>query len=87
MRVVLYQPSVIRTRAPSRAEGKGSVYVVRDGHVHLTPVVIGQDNGVRVGILLGLTGKEQVVRRPPSTLSDGAAVIVSQPAAAQPASH
>ena len=68
-------------------EGKGSVYVVRDGHVHLTPVVIGQDNGVRVGILLGLTGKEQVVRRPPSTLSDGAAVIVSQPAAAQPASH
>ncbi len=68
-------------------DGKGSVYVVRDGHVHLTPVVIGQDNGVRVGILLGLTGKEQVVRRPPSTLSDGAAVIVSQPAAAQPASH
>jgi RND family efflux transporter MFP subunit len=68
-------------------EGKGFVYVVRDGHVHLTPVDIGQDNGVRVGILHGLTGKERVVRRPPSTLSDGAEVVVSEVPVAKPAEH
>ena len=56
-------------------EGKGSVYVVRDGHVHLTPVDIGQDNGVRVGILRGLTGKEQVVRRPPNNLGDSRYIL------------
>ena len=68
-------------------EGKGFVYVVRDGHVHLTPVDIGQDNGVRVGILHGLTGKERVVRRPPSTLTDGAEVVVSEVPVVKPAEH
>ena len=75
-------PSVLSSCLVGKTnDGKGSVYVVRDGHVHLTPVELGQDNGVRVGILRGLTGKEQVVRRPPNNLSDGAAVIVSQPPA------
>jgi len=66
---------------------KGSVFVIRDGHAHLTPVDLGQDNGVRVGILNGLKGNEQVVRRPPGTLTDGAAVLVSQPVATKPAAH
>ena len=68
-------------------EGKGHVFVVRDGHAHLVPVDLGQDNGVRVGILHGLTGKEKVVRRPPSTLVDGAEVVVSQSPAPKPAEH
>jgi RND family efflux transporter MFP subunit len=52
----------------------GSVYVVRDGHVHLVPVRLGEDNGLRVGVVSGLMLDDQVVLHPGNTLSDGAAV-------------
>ncbi len=64
-----------------RAEdGKGAVYVVRDGHAHRVPVVLGGDNGVRVAVLSGLLPDDQVIRRPPSGLYDDAPVVIPSPA-------
>jgi RND family efflux transporter MFP subunit len=60
-------------------DGQGHVYVVRDGHLRLTPVRIGADNGLRVGIAAGLTAEDEVVLNPGEGLSDGAVV---QPIAA-----
>jgi RND family efflux transporter MFP subunit len=53
---------------------KVSVFVVRDGKVHLRPVEVGQDDGIRAEILSGLSADDRVVARPGSDLSDGMAV-------------
>jgi RND family efflux transporter MFP subunit len=54
--------------------GKGSVYVVRDGHAHLTSVLIGSDNGIEASILGGLKPEDQVITDASAGLEDGAAV-------------
>jgi HlyD family secretion protein len=59
-------------------DGKGSVYVVRDGHAHLVPVRVGADNGVRVGIISGLRADDRVILHPDDTISDGAEVEADQ---------
>jgi RND family efflux transporter MFP subunit len=58
-------------------DGQGSVYVVRDGHLRLTPVRIGADNGLQVGIAAGLTAEDAVVVHPGEGLSDGNLVVAS----------
>jgi len=57
-------------------EGKGHVYVVRNGHAVLTPVRIGADNGVVFEVLAGLKADDDVVRNYSGTLTNGAPVRV-----------
>ncbi len=62
-------------------DGNGTVYVVRDHHVHLVPVKISADNGIRIAVREGLSPKDQVVLHPSSTLAEGEEVTVTTPAA------
>jgi HlyD family secretion protein len=55
----------------------GSVYVVKDGHAHLVPVRLGDDNGLRVAVLGGLTSSDHVILSPSTALADGAAVTAT----------
>jgi len=64
--------------------GKGSVFVVRDGKAHLTPVIVGTDNGVRIAIPKGLKIDDEVVLHPTDDLVDGAAVVASPEASEKP---
>jgi HlyD family secretion protein len=59
-------------------EGKGMVYVVRDGRAHLLPVQVGADNGLRVGIIRGLKADDHVIRHPGGGLEEGTVVTVSE---------
>lgn len=58
-----------------RAEGLRAA-VVRDGHVELTPITIGQDYGNAVEVVSGLTPQDVVVTNPSDSLANGAAVQV-----------
>jgi RND family efflux transporter MFP subunit len=55
--------------------------VVRDGHVELAPISIGQDYGSAVEVLSGLTLHDAVIVNPSDSLADGAAVQVVNAAA------
>jgi RND family efflux transporter MFP subunit len=50
--------------------------VVRDSHVVLTPITIGQDYGGAVEVLSGLTPNDAVIVNPSDSLANGAAVRV-----------
>jgi RND family efflux transporter MFP subunit len=50
--------------------------VVRDSHVVLTPITIGQDYGSAVEVLSGLTPNDAVIVNPSDSLANGAAVHV-----------
>ncbi len=63
-------------------KGGGLVYVAREGKAKLVPVRIGADNGLRVVILEGLHVSDEVILRPSSDLTDGAA-IRTEPSPAQ----
>ncbi|MEQ8954413.1 MAG: hypothetical protein RL120_09790, partial [Gammaproteobacteria bacterium] len=49
-------------------------YLVAQGRAHLTPVQIGQRNGLQAQIISGLTPGQQVVSYPDSQLEDGSRV-------------
>jgi RND family efflux transporter MFP subunit len=51
--------------------------VVRNGHVVLTPITIGQDYGSTVEVLSGLTPSDAVIVNPSDSLADGSTVRVS----------
>jgi RND family efflux transporter MFP subunit len=55
-------------------DGKGIVYVVRDGHAQRTAVRLGTDNGLRVAVLGGLNREDDVVLHPGNALADGVEV-------------
>jgi RND family efflux transporter MFP subunit len=55
--------------------------VVRDSHVVLTPITIGQDYGGAVEVLSGLTPNDAVIVNPSDSLANGAAVRVHSKAA------
>jgi len=57
-------------------DGKGNVFIVKDGVVHLQPVSVGLHDGIRVEILDGLSPQDLVIVRPPAGLSEGTAVSV-----------
>ena len=65
-------PSTCVTSRPE--EGKGTVYVVRDGHAHQVAIRLGTDNGLRVTVLDGLTREDEVILQPGNTLADGSEV-------------
>jgi len=56
-----------------RAEGL-RVGVVRNGHVELTPISIGQDYGSTVEVISGLSVRDTVIVNPSDSLANGAAV-------------
>jgi RND family efflux transporter MFP subunit len=56
-----------------RAEGLRAG-VVRNGHVELTPVAIGQDYGSTVEVIFGLSARDTVIVNPSDSLANGAAV-------------
>jgi RND family efflux transporter MFP subunit len=58
-----------------RAEGL-RVGVVREGHVHLTPIQIGNDYGATVEVTSGLQLTDKVILNPADSLAEGAAVRV-----------
>jgi RND family efflux transporter MFP subunit len=64
--------------------GKVSVFVVHDGKLHLKPVQVGQDDGVRAEILSGLSAADRVVARPGSDLAEGEPVEAEEAADAPP---
>ena len=68
-------------------QGKGSVFIVRNGKAHLTPVVVGADNGVRIAILKGLKANDEVIVHPNGDLADGAEVVASLAASAEAKAH
>jgi RND family efflux transporter MFP subunit len=59
-------------------DGKGSVYVVRDGRARLTPVTIGADDGLRIGIATGLTVHDAVILHPSDDVEDGTPVTATE---------
>jgi RND family efflux transporter MFP subunit len=58
-----------------RSEGL-RVGVVRNSHVALLPITIGQDYGDAVEVLSGLTARDAVIVNPSDSLADGAQVEV-----------
>jgi multidrug efflux pump subunit AcrA (membrane-fusion protein) len=58
-----------------RSEGL-RVGVVRNSHVALLPITIGQDYGDAVEVLSGLTARDSVVVNPSDSLANGAQVQV-----------
>jgi RND family efflux transporter MFP subunit len=52
-------------------DGKGSVYVVREGRARLVTIKYGIDNGHLTAVLSGLTAKDQVISQAPPSLHDG----------------
>jgi RND family efflux transporter MFP subunit len=58
-------------------DGKGSVYVVEDGHAKLRSIHYGYDNGERVAVT-GLTPRDFIITQAPPSLHDGAAVSFSK---------
>jgi RND family efflux transporter MFP subunit len=57
-------------------EGRGAVYLVRDGRARRMPVQVGFDNGRQVEIVRGLGPTDRVIVRYNGTLSDGLSVRV-----------
>ncbi len=53
--------------------GKGDVYIIKNGKVKKTQVVVGADDGLRVEILEGLTPKDEVIVNT-SSVSEGTPV-------------
>ncbi len=56
---------------------KRSVFIVQAGKAKKVPVKTGADDGIRVEILEGLQGEEQVVLAGKDSLSDGAAATIA----------
>jgi RND family efflux transporter MFP subunit len=61
-----------------RKSKKSTVFVVKNGKVHRTPVEIGQDDGKTVEILSGLSPEDHVVRQPPGDLNDNTPVEIEE---------
>lgn len=60
-------------------DGRAAVFVVREGVARKVPILIGEDNGVKVGIASGLSADDVVIRHPPTSLTDGAPVTAANP--------
>src|SRR5229473_912744 len=56
-----------------RAEGLRAG-VIRNSHVELTPISIGQDYGSTVEVISGLSARDTVIVNPSDSLANGAAV-------------
>lgn len=61
-----------------RRDGQEAVLVVRDGRAQLTPVTTGRRGQREAEVREGLRGGEQVILYPGDTITDGAAVRISE---------
>ncbi len=59
--------------------GKADVFVVRKSVARLVPVTVGGDNGLKVGIVSGLTAEDKIVLHPGVGIHDGVAVVSALP--------
>ena len=62
-----------------RREGLRVATVVNGDVAHLTPVVIGEDDGANVQIVSGLSATDRVIQGPPDSLIEGEKVTVVNP--------
>jgi RND family efflux transporter MFP subunit len=62
-----------------RREGLRVGTVVNGNVAHLAPVVIGEDDGVSVQIVSGLSANDRVIQAPPDSLIEGEKVTVVNP--------
>jgi RND family efflux transporter MFP subunit len=93
--IVLDPPSTNLTVSSSSLvehaeDGKGAVFVVRDGKAHRVNVQVGKDNGLQAEILSGLHAEDEVVVQSGGSLTDGLAVQVESThlaKAGEPAGH
>jgi HlyD family secretion protein len=61
-------------------DGRGKVYVVREGRARLVPIEMGQDNGLRMEVLSGLNPRDEVVISHTGAIGDGTPVtVISRP--------
>jgi RND family efflux transporter MFP subunit len=63
-----------------RKEGLRVGTVINGNIAHLTPVVIGEDDGANVQIVTGLTATDKVIQDPPDSLIEGEKISVVTPA-------
>jgi RND family efflux transporter MFP subunit len=68
-------------------DGKGKVYVIRDGKTRLVPIAMGQDNGLRMEVLSGLNPNDEVVVSHTGAIGDGTPVTVTAASTETTASH
>jgi RND family efflux transporter MFP subunit len=68
-------------------DSKAQVFVVERGVVRLKPVVIGADNGTLAEVVSGLSPSDEVVMRPPGSLSDGVSVAATASHAMEAVGH
>lgn len=59
-----------------RAQGL-QVAIVRDGHVHLQHITVGQDNGKSVSVSNGLSAADQVILDPSDSIAEGDPVRIT----------
>lgn len=59
------------------SEGRGTVFVVRDGLAHRVPVRIGVDDGLKVAILQGLKAEDEVILHPSGDITEGSPVTIT----------
>jgi hypothetical protein len=87
--ILLEPPSADALTVPSSAlieavqQGRGAVFVVRDGRTHRTAVRVGKDDGLRVEILSGLRPDDQVVTAYSGSVEDGEPVTAEPVTAAR----
>jgi RND family efflux transporter MFP subunit len=62
-----------------RREGMRVGTVVNGDIAHLTPVIIGEDDGANVQVISGLTANDRVIQAPPDSLIEGEKVAVINP--------
>src|SRR5262249_5384286 len=81
---ILLETPADALRVPSSAivgevtDGKGAVFVCRDGVAHRVPVYVGRDNGLQIEVSEGLTTADLVATHPSDSLRNLSAVVVVQ---------
>jgi HlyD family secretion protein len=78
-RIVVWETAdAVKVPAGARfrdANGEWAVFTIRDGVARLTPVKLGQSNGLEVEVLDGLTPGEVIVLHPSDRVKDGVKVV------------
>ncbi len=77
--IVIWQGSDILTTPASalfRENDQWSVFVERDGIARITPVEIGQSDGIHTEVLGGLKSGDRVVIYPSAAIEDGSLIVV-----------
>jgi hypothetical protein len=62
-----------------RREGMRVGTVVNGNVARLIPVVIGEDDGIKVQVVSGLSAGDRIIQGPPDSLIDGEKVMVVSP--------